>query len=386
MTAAITSVSVRVFETVIATALDSEGHDHPGPERPAELALLTVTDSDGATGTVVGKAGMLTPSHLDGFIRPVLAGRESLAREALWAAFERRQRGHAGELPDHTLAYVDQALWDLAGRKLGVPVWQLLGAARDRVPAYASTMCGDEIVGGLATPADYASFAKDLAARGYRAIKLHTWMPPVADAPDWQADARACAAVRDAVGPDIALMLDGYHWYSRTEALSLGRALEELDYTWFEEPMDESSVASYQWLSAQLNIPVIGPETAAGKHRVRAEWARLGACDILRVGVMNGGGITPALKAVHVAESFGMECEVHGGGTGNLALLGATTASRWYERGLLHPLLDHEEVPPHLTAKPDPMDSDGCVPLPAGPGLGDQLNMDYIAAHTVAAY
>ena len=70
-------------------------------------------------------------------------------------------------------------LWDLAGRKLGVPVWKLLGGYRDRVPAYGSTMCGDEIPGGLATPEDYARFAENLVRQGYQAIKLHTWMPPV---------------------------------------------------------------------------------------------------------------------------------------------------------------------------------------------------------------
>ena len=76
------------------------------------------------------------------------------------------------------------ALWDLAGRKLGLPVYKLIGAYRDKVPAYGSTMCGDEMKGGLATPEDYARYAEWLLGRGYKAIKLHTWMKPVSFAPD----------------------------------------------------------------------------------------------------------------------------------------------------------------------------------------------------------
>ena len=153
---------------------------------------------------------------------------------------------------------------------------------------------------------------------GYRAIKLHTWMPPVPGAPSVAVDIEACQAVRDAVGPDVALMLDASHWYSRTEALRLGKALQELDFYWFEEPMEEASISSYRWLAEQLDIPVIGPEVAWGKHMTRAEWisggrlrhpaGRPGGC----------GGITPVLKTVHLAESFNMDCEIHGNGSGSL--------------------------------------------------------------------
>jgi len=91
-------------------------------------------------------------------------------------------------------------------------------------------------------------------------------------------------------------MIDGYHWYSRTEALMLGRALEKLNFTWFEEPMEEDSIESYAWLSDQLSIPILGPESLSGKHLSRASWAKNGACDILRAGVQGVGGIGPCLK------------------------------------------------------------------------------------------
>ncbi len=320
---------------------------------------------------------------LDKHIRPALLGQDPLERERLWTSLARRQRGAHGGLTDRALGFVDLALWDLAGHRTGLPVWKLLGGARSSAPAYASTMCGDTTPGGLATPADFADFAVQLVEQGYRAIKLHTWMPPVPGAPSVALDIAACTAVRAAVGPGIDLMLDANHWYSRTEALKLGRALQELDYYWYEEPMEEASISSYRWLADQLDIPVIGPETAWGKNFTRAEWVTSGACDILRTGTTDVGGITPAVRTLHLAEAFNMDCEVHGNGSGNLALLGASTNGRWYERGLLHPRFDFDELPPHLSSAVDAIDAEGVVHFPVRPGLGDDLDLDHIKTHTV---
>ena len=313
-----------------------------------------------------------------------LVGEDPAHIAELWHRLYRLQRGSGGNLTERTLAYVETALWDLAGRRAGMPVWQMLGGARARVPAYGSTMCGDNLDGGLGSPEDYAAFGRQLVERGYKAIKLHTWMPPVVTEPDPRRDLKACAAMRDAVGPDVDLMLDSYHWYSREDALWLGRGLEELAFTWFEEPMDEYSMSSYVWLAEQLDIPIIGPETAYGKERTRAEWIRAGACDILRTGVYDVGGILPAIRVANLAEANGLNAEVHGGGAVNLAVIGATRNSRWYERGLLHPFLDHDTPPPWLNAAADPMDRDGIVTLNTAPGLGVEINHDYIADNTVA--
>ena len=85
-----------------------------------------------------------------------------------------------------------------------------------------------------------------------------------------------------------------------------------MNFYWFEEPMDESSMSSYKWLSDQLDIPVIGPETMTGKISTRAEWIKNDVVDILRGGVGDLGGLTPLMKVAHLAESFNMAMEVHG--------------------------------------------------------------------------
>lgn len=386
MAATIEQIKVSVFNTVSKTSRDKFGHTHPGPAREARQGLLTITDSDGATGYSTASPDQLRPAVLEGNVKPALLGQNGAHRERLWLSMAHSQRGSGGGFTDRALNSVDQALWDLYGRKLDTPVWELLGGAREKVPAYGSTMCGDEIENGLKTPEDYGRFGQELIARGYKAIKLHTWMAPVSFAPDITMDAKACAAVRDAVGPDVPLMLDAYHWYSRMDALALGRELEKLNYYWYEEPMDEASVQSYKWLADQLSIPVIGPEVAPGKDFARVEWAVAGACDILRAGVGDCGGITPTIKAVHVAQAFGMDCEIHGGGAANLAVLGGTTIGRWYERGLLHPHYDYDEVPPHLNSSIDDLDADGYIHMPSRPGLGEDFNLEYIEANTVESW
>jgi L-alanine-DL-glutamate epimerase-like enolase superfamily enzyme len=384
--AIIQRIEMIAFKTVSWTVYDSDGHAHPGPEHPADARILVVGDMDGVEGYCLCSGDPLRPMILDNFVRKAIVGEDAFNREMLWQRLYRMQRGSGGALTDRALGYVDQALWDLAGRKLDIPVWKLIGGARSSVPAYASTMCGDDIEGGLRTPEDYGDFAESLIAGGYQAIKLHTWMPPVPFAPDPGMDARACAAVREAVGPDIPLMLDANHWYSRVDALRLGRALQALDFYWYEEPMEEASISSYRWLADQLDIPIIGPESAAGRVHTRAEWVKAGACDILRVGVNDTGGITPALKIVHLAEAFNMQAEVHEGGSGNLALLGATSNSRWYERGLLHPHFDYEAVPPHLNSIIDSIDGAGEIPMCLRPGLGDDLCWSHINDNVVARW
>ena len=382
----IEQVSVTVFKTTSNTVHDTDGHTHPGPEHDSTNAMLTITTDDGHSGYAFGQPESLRPYVLENFIKKVFLGEDPMDREKLWQALARWQRGSGANLTDRTLAVAEMALWDLAGRKLETPVWKLLGGYRDSVPAYGSTMCGDEMKDGLATPEDYGKFAEWMVNRGYRAIKLHTWMPPVSWAPSVKMDIKACAAVREAVGPDFPLMLDANHWYSRTEAFELGKGIQKLGYYWFEEPMDEHSTESYRWLAANLEIPILGPEYAYGKFHTRAEWIATKAGDISRVGGADVGGIGPSMKIAHLAESFNMDCEIHGGGAGNLAVLGAIHNARWYERGLLHPFVDFDEVPEYLNSPIDPMDDDGNIPLPTRPGLGEDINFGYIADNVISTH
>jgi L-alanine-DL-glutamate epimerase-like enolase superfamily enzyme len=376
----IADVRVEAFRTKSRIVRDSEGHTHPGPEHDSTGSLLRIVTDDGVEGYTFGA----NRGVIDGLVKPLLIGEDPFYRERIWQMLKERQRLHLGSLSDRVLASVDMALWDLAGRALGQPVHKLLGAFRDKVPAYGSTMCGDDLEGGLDTPEAYAEFAVQCVERGYPAFKLHTWQPPYEGAPNWKRDVEACRAVRDAVGPDIDLMLDPFHYYSREESLYLGRALQELGFYWIEEPMDEHSTSSYVWLTEQLDLPVVGPETAEGKMQTRAEWIVRGASDISRGGVGDLGGITPLVKTAHLCEAHGVKMEVHGGGPGNLHVLCAMgIPGHYYERGLLHPFVDYERPSPWLNTLTDPMDDEGYVHVSQEPGLGWDIDWDYISAHAI---
>jgi L-alanine-DL-glutamate epimerase-like enolase superfamily enzyme len=107
-----------------------------------------------------------------------------------------------------------------------------------------------------------------------------------------------------------------------------------------------------------------------------------GASDISRGGVTDLGGITPLIKTAHLCESFGVRMEVHGSGMGNLHVLGAMDfPGEYYERGLLHPFLNYEEPQPWLNEIVDPMDDEGYVHISPKPGLGMDINFDYIQAN-----
>ncbi|TDP01259.1 mandelate racemase family protein [Marinomonas balearica] len=382
----IVSIEVNVIQYLSQISRDQAGHAHAGAPSEAQIAMLRLTSDDGREGYAFAPPEVIRPYVVEQYFKKAALNVSIHARERIWQNLWHRQRGSAGQLTDRAMAVLDSALWDLAGRQLKVPVHQLLGGYRDKVKAYGSTMCGDEVSGGLSTPEEYADFANQLVQLGYKGIKLHTWMPPVRFAPSVDRDIRACEAVREAVGADIALMLDGYHWYSRTDTLKIGRALDRLNFSWFEEPMVEESMESYRWLQSKIETPIVGPETIGGKHFSRASWAKQNACDILRIGVANGGGISPCMKTAHLAEAFGMNCEIHGNGAANLAVVGAIGNCEWYERGLLHPMCDYDKPPAYLHSLIDPMDGDGYVSLPKRPGLGEDINFEYIECNTVKRY
>ena len=374
----ITDIEVIAFKYLSRMVHDAEGHSHPGPEHEARGAITHISTDDGVDGYAMGGSPTMLPRA-----RQVLIGEDPLNRERIWQRLRQFQRmGGGADLHDRNVGANDLALWDLAGRLTGLPLYKLLGAYRDKVLTYASTMCGDDIPGGLDTPEHYADFAEACVEQGYKAFKLHTWMAPLG--PDPKHDVAACAAVRERVGPEIHLMLDCHHDYSRMEALYTGRALEELSFHWLEEPMNENSMSSYIWLSGQLDIPVVGPETAGGLFFTRAEWIVNRASDISRYDVALGG-LTPLMKCIHLCEAHGVALEVHGGGHGNLHALGAMgIPGEYYERGLLHPMYDYEAAQPWLGSRVDAVDAEGYIHMPQVPGLGLDIDWDFIKRNRVS--
>ena len=190
------------------TVRDSDGHGHPGPEHDASQSIVKLITDEGVEGISFGGNAAV----IEGLVKPLLIGEDPFYHERIWQMLKERQRLNMGSLSDKILCTIDLGLWDLVGKAVNLPVHKLLGATRDKVPAYASTMCGDDLEGGLDTPEAYAEFALWCKEQGYPAFKLQTWQPPMPGAPDPKRDIAACAAVREAVGPDMPLMLDPFHY------------------------------------------------------------------------------------------------------------------------------------------------------------------------------
>jgi L-alanine-DL-glutamate epimerase-like enolase superfamily enzyme len=264
-----------------------------------------------------------------------------------------------------------------------------MGGARDRVKAYASTYPN------LGDPEVYAEHALACKREGYLAYKIHPhyfWDPstrqPTPGRPsniDW--DIRTCQAVREAVGPDYVLMYDPWGTYHTVEeALKVGRELERLDFLWYEHPMPEYRVESYVRLARELTIPILSPEIAAGGVFTRADWILRGASDMSRIDV-NRGGITGARKTAIVCEAYGVRCDMHMAGFANLQVLGATSedTSEYYEKGLLAPGVDYDAPHPYLRRTCDQLDPDGYITLSQAPGLGYEIEWDWIEANKLVS-
>jgi L-alanine-DL-glutamate epimerase-like enolase superfamily enzyme len=349
--------------------------------------LTRVVTDQGAEGYCVGGQGAamaLTAdeqSYVQARIVPLLRRQDPFDRERFWHWL------WAMKAPTRIISVVDMALWDLQARLFGIPVYKLLGGCRDRVKAYASTYPN------IGAPNEYAQHALDCRARGYRAYKIHPYyfadpvtFEPLPGRPSHvDQDIAACRAVREAVGDHMVLMFDVWGTYhSYQEALKVGRELERLGFYLYEHPMPEYRVQSYAKLAQELTIPILSPELAEGSLYTRADWILRQASDMSRIDV-HRGGITGCHKLAAICEAYGIKCELHAGGWANLQILGATSEDvcEYYERGLEAPGLDVDAPPLYLKQSMDPMDSEGYVHLPQAPGIGYDLDWDYIRDNTI---
>ncbi len=347
--------------------------------RDTVTTLTKISTDEGIDGYMLGGDKGTT----ERVIKPLLVGENPVDREKIWQWLDQLVTFSHG-ITEQQAGVVDCALWDLAGRLTGLPVSKLLGGCREKVKAYAST------APNLGGPDVYAEHVQTCKKQGYKAYKVHAyicWNPhtnePWPQLPGFpKEDVEICRAVREAAGDDMALMHDPFGVYTLEESLWVGRELEKLGYYWLEHPMIETRVEAYRRLTRELDIAILSPEHVPGGPFARAEWVLQGAADMLRIDV-NYGGVTGCWKLINLCQLYGLKCELHFGGHAHLQLLAATPEATclYYERGLLRPGVDHPLAAPYLKSIPDPLDDDGNVLVSQLPGLGLDLNWDYIDAN-----
>lgn len=340
------------------------------------VCLVKVIAKDGSYGwgEGYGPAGVVS-AGID-FLAPLVIGEDPLHVETIWQKMYRRSFDYArsGVLVA-SLSALDIALWDLRGKLIGQPVSILLGGRRrDKVKVYAT---GLYFTKGMNFPDDLAVEARMYVAQGYQAIKMKVGL-------GLNADLEAVTAVREAIGPDIELMVDSNHAYSRSEARALARKLEALDITFFEEPLSPNDYQGYRDLRQASDIPI-----AAGECEYLCSGFRLlleNQCvDIAQPDICAAGGLTETKKIVALANAFGVNVIPHCWGTGIAFAAGLhLTSTLDFVPGRMResePILemDRTENPLRdLLTVPMFQAIEGMVDVPDVPGLGVDVNQQLL--------
>lgn len=338
-----------------------------------QYTVVTMKTDDGLSASMFGfagrsaeGAGKLACDSLKSFF----LGRDPLEREKAWHDFRMADRWW-GHLPIYTYGPFDVCLWLLSAEAAGQPLFRYLGAYRDCVPTYASSM----VLGSVEAYGKEAARAK---AEGLKAYKLH----PAGK--DWRADLEAHRHVRDVVGSEFTLMSDPVSSMNLEQAIRFGRELEKLDYHWFEEALFDEDMHALRELTRVLEIPVVGTEYLAKHPYSIAEVISQRVVDRVRADVSWTGGVTGVMKTARLAESFGVNCELHTSifhplDLVNLHCAAAVRNCEFFE--VLYPI----DAFAFGLAEPLPI-TDGIAHLPERPGLGIQLDWDEIDRSTIAIY
>ena len=278
-------------------------------------------------------------------------------------------RRHYGQSP--YASAIDICLWDLLGKAVGLPIHRLLGSHKNRVLAYASSQHIQ-----TSTPDPYVETALKMKAEGFRAFKLNP--PPVTSNGDshYRLDIEICKALRKSLGDDFILIHHAVGNYTRSEAMEVGRVLDELHFRGYEDPLPSTDIQGQVELCQALKVPVIVGEFLFSVYNY-GEYIQRGAADMLRFVVDNIGGITGGMKIGTLAECFGMECTPHG--VGNVLHQAAHLHCE-----LAMPNSAFVEVPAPQGARdaqPYMKDhiriaNDGYVEAPTKPGLGYEIDRD----------
>jgi L-alanine-DL-glutamate epimerase-like enolase superfamily enzyme len=347
----------------------------PGFKAKHTGQLLQIHTDQGISGEY-SLGGKVNQAQMEMYVHYLL-GRNALERELIYNDVKRALRKH----DRMSVGIVDICLWDIAGKFYNAPVWELLGGYRKSVPAYASTYHGDEN-GGLSTPEAFADYAEQCYEMGYRAFKIHGWShAPI------QREVENVLTVRKRIGSKMDLMLDpACEYESFADALRVGRACDEANFFWYEDPFKDGGLSFFaqRKLRQMIKTPIL-----MGEHvrtlEPKVDMVIAEATDYMRVNPTYDMGITGAMKVAHAAEGFGLDVEVHAPGPAQRHCMAAMRNANYYELGLVHPLVSGEKPPLYTNYHDniDAIDEKGHVHVPDGPGLGVEVNWDFIEANRV---
>ena len=299
---------------------------------------------------------------------PHLIGASALDRESLWY----RLRPFDLPLAPQANAILDIALWDLAAKHAGLPLYRMLGGPRSKILAYASTPL-------LHTVEAYVDYVAELKEMGFTAVKFHCWC-------EVDKDMAMARAVSKRFGDSgMHFMLDVEQRYTREEALRAGRELGELGYRWFEAPLPDFDFAGYRELKRSVDVPILANGNWVLDARLIEAFIDMDCWTDVRVDTTVAGGVTPMRKIMAVAEARSMNVEIQSWGytltqAANLQLMLAHRNCAYFEQPMPYEALEYGALDVIRT------DAEGYVHAPDGPGLGIRTDWEAVEAAAFLTY
>jgi galactonate dehydratase len=312
-------------------------------------------------------------------LKPLVVGEDPTRIEWLGRRMQRDLYSDGGQIHRAAQAAIEIACWDILGQSLGVPIWALLGGkVRDKVRAYANGWYRTE-----RTPEAFAVAAKEAVATGYTALKFDpfgsAWRQM--DRNDLQLTADIVAAVRDAVGDGIDLLIEGHSRFSVAQAIEVAERLARWQPTWFEEPVRHDRVTAVAEVARRSPIPIATGES----FHTLGEFVELGGAGPIafwQPEPAHLGGILPTKQVFGIAEAYDAVVAPHQAGgpvaTAVCLHLAACSSTHYIQE---HFDTFNEPWETDLVSWHPKIDADGMLPIPTGPGLGLTLDLDEARRH-----
>ena len=350
--------------------------------------LVEVETDEGITGWGecfgAGNIALANKGIVEKIIQPIVIGMDPIDRDVIWHQVYNLMRDHGQKgMPLQSLSGVDIALWDIAGKVSGMPLYQLIGGAhRNRIDVYGYGMMlrpesADSLVSRFT---DEAAAIKEM---GFKATKMKVGLGP-------KDDVRLIEAVRQGVGEDYRFMVDANHAYTTHDAFYVGRAMEDFNPYWFEEPVAPEDLDGYRELRHGLNVNISGGEAEFNRWGWRALLESRGL-DIAQPEVCALGGISEYLRVLALCHAHFTPVVNHVWGSAvavatNMHLLAAMPPlpgglHPWepmLEFDTTHNMFRDELLTVPLDIQRQVAASNGTVGLPEGPGIGVTPDLDFI--------
>jgi L-alanine-DL-glutamate epimerase-like enolase superfamily enzyme len=382
------NVAEKLGGQVQISSIESFPLHYPEPHDSGKsryITIVKVTASDGNIGwgeciCQFPEAALATKVIIDRGFADLLKGQDPRDVERLWRAMRDRSWWYGnGGIANFALSAIDMALWDLKGQILQVPVYDLLGGKRmTKLRACASVIFDTEDL--TATRAEFA----DYASRGYTAVK-GGWgkRPEAAFGLDLKRDLAVVSAIRDAIGPDVDLVVDvGTHVkWTIAHAVKMTKAMEPFDLLWIEEPLPQDDIAGYVRLREATQTSVAAGE----KEWALRDFKRLieaGAVDIVMPDAGKAEGITGFKKIIDFAAAHGVRFTPHSWSSAiNTAAAMHLFASA--DNGVVFELKPNPSPMQTELVRQPIVQVDGYVQLPSTPGLGIEVNVETIKRYAL---